>query len=222
MTFRTLINAQQLADLCATDPSLVILDARFSLDDEEWGDRAFRENHIPGAQRADLARHMSGPIVEGRTGRRPFPSADEFAATMRSWGIGPSTQVVAYDADRGLMAASRLWLMIKWAGHDRVAVLDGGLPAWEATGLDTTPAIHEPPTPDEPFELNVRDHMLADVHEVDRARTSEPTTVFDSRGADGYHGRGKYYDPVRGHIKGAGLADRAQTLTADEIGRAHV
>lgn len=217
MTYRTIISAEDLAELQAADPALVILDARFSLDDEAWGDRAFLEGHIPGAQRADLARHMSGPVIDGVTGRRPFPDSEDFEATVRSWGIGPQTQVVAYDADRGLMAASRLWFMLRWLGHDSVAVLDGGLPAWEQADLSLSADAGSPSTPASPFVAALRAHMTVDVDEVDMVREQTPTRVFDSRGAEGYHGLGKYFDPVKGHIKGAGLADRAMTI--DESGR---
>ena len=215
MPYQTIIDPIELADLQRRDDELVILDARFNLDDEDWGDRAFAELHIPGAQRADLSRHLAGPIIEGVTGRRPFPEPEAFAETVRSWGIGPDTQVVVYDADRGLMAAARVWFMLRWLGHDNVAVLDGGLPAWEAAELPMTGAVYAPPIPSREFVANVRPEMLADVTEVDQIRESIPTRVFDSRGPEGYHGQGKYYDPVRGHIKGAGLADRAETLTDD-------
>ncbi|MBL6631744.1 MAG: sulfurtransferase, partial [Candidatus Nanopelagicales bacterium] len=117
MSFQTLITASELDHLCRTETDVVILDARFHLDDEDWGDRAFAESHIPGAQRASLATDLSGPIIEGITGRRPFPASADFERTVRSWGIGPTTQVVVYDADRGLMAASRVWLMMRWIGH---------------------------------------------------------------------------------------------------------
>ncbi len=213
MSYRTIITPQQLHDLSQSGDELVILDARFNLDDEQWGDRAFTEGHIPGAQRADLARHMSGQIIEGKTGRRPFPDSGAFAETIRSWGIGPATQVVVYDADRGLMAAARAWFMLRWMGHHDVAVLDGGLPAWEAAGFTLTNAAETAPVPSSSFEPRVREEMVADVEEVDAMRELVPTRVFDSRGPEGYHGEGKYYDPVRGHIKGAGLADRAETIT---------
>ena len=213
MSYRTIITPQQLQELSQASSDLVVLDARFNLDDEDWGDRAYTEGHIPGAQRADLARHLAGEIVEGKTGRRPFPDPEVFAETIRSWGIGPNTQVVVYDADRGLMAASRVWFMLRWMGLNNVAVLDGGLPAWEEEGLPLTAEVVSLPASS--FEPNVREEMVAYVDEVDAIRDSVPARVFDSRGPEGYHGQGKYYDPVRGHIKGAGLADRAETITDD-------
>ena len=222
MSFQTLITASELDHLCRTETDVVILDARFHLDDEDWGDRAFAESHIPGAQRASLATDLSGPIIEGVTGRRPFPASADFELTVRSWGIGPSTQVVVYDADRGLMAASRVWLMMRWIGHDAVAVLDGGLPAWEGSGYPMTAEATSPPAPEQTFVASVRPHMLAEVDEVDRVRVDTPTRVFDSRGPEGYHGQGKYYDPVRGHIKGAGSPIEPRHSTTTALSRARI
>jgi thiosulfate/3-mercaptopyruvate sulfurtransferase len=213
MPFTTLITASELGEILDADDT-VVLDARFTLDDEAWGERVFRQGHIPGAQQADLAVHMAGPIVPGVTGRRPFPDPEEFARQAGRWGIHDASQVVVYDAEGGLMAASRLWLMLRWVGHDRVAVLDGGLPAWIAAGGALTTEVRPGEARD--FSLRLRPDLLVEVEEVVQARTREQTCVFDSRGAEGYHGLGHYNDPVRGHIAGAGLADRAQTMTADQ------
>jgi thiosulfate/3-mercaptopyruvate sulfurtransferase len=209
MTFSTLVSTAELAEH-VDDPDWLVLDARFTLDDESWGTRAYAEGHIPGAVRADLGTDMSGPIVEGVTGRRPFPEPADFAATLSAWGVGPTTQVVAYDADNGLMAASRLWFMLRWMGHDAVAVLDGGIQRWTSEGRSLRPGIETRASVE--FDAKPRTEMLAFVEEVDRVRRDPAYRVFDSRGAEGYHGGGVYHDPVRGHIAGAGLADRAETI----------
>ncbi len=213
MDFTTLITVDELRARL-DDPDLVILDARFTLDDEQWGKAVYAEGHIPGARQADTADDLAGPIITGVTGRRPFPDAADFATTLGAWGIDESTQVVAYDADGGLMSAARIWVMLRWMGHDRVAVLDGGWQAWLAA--DGPIEVDVPvPTP-RTFTPRLRPEILADVDEVDVARQRPITCVFDSRGAEGYHGGGVYHDPVRGHIAGAGLADRAHTLTQDK------
>ncbi|MFM1964737.1 MAG: hypothetical protein RL134_462 [Actinomycetota bacterium] len=212
MDERTIVSVDWLrAHLDA--PGLVILDARFSLDDEEWGQRTYLEGHIPGALYADTATHLAGEIIPGVTGRRPFPEPDVFAAQLGAWGIDETTQVVTYDADGGRMSAARVWLMLRWMGHDRVAVLDGGWQAWLAAGGEVTADVPAPATAAYPMRL--RPELLADVDEVDEYRQRPATCVFDSRGAEGYHGGGVYHDPVRGHIAGAGLADRANTTNAD-------
>lgn len=212
MDERTIVSVEWLREH-AGDPRLVLLDARFSLDDEEWGQRAYLEGHIPGAVYADTATHLAGEIIPGVTGRRPFPDAEVFAAQLGLWGIDESTQVVTYDADGGRMSAARVWLMLKWMGHDRVAVLDGGWQAWVAAGGEVTADVPERASTTYPMRL--RPELLADVDEVDAYRQRSRTCVFDSRGAEGYHGGGVYHDAVRGHIAGAGLADRANTTNAD-------
>ena len=212
MDERTIVSVEWLREH-AGDPCLVLLDARFSLDDEEWGQRAYLEGHIPGAVYADTATHLAGEIIPGVTGRRPFPDAEVFAAQLGLWGIDESTQVVTYDADGGRMSAARVWLMLKWMGHDRVAVLDGGWQAWVAAGGEVTADVPERASTTYPMRL--RPELLAEVDEVDAYRQRSHTCVFDSRGAEGYHGGGVYHDAVRGHIAGAGLADRANTTNAD-------
>ena len=212
MDERTIVSAAWLREH-AGDPRLVVLDARFSLDDEEWGQRAYLEGHIPGAVYANTATHLAGEIIPGVTGRRPFPDAEAFAAQLGLWGIDESTQVVTYDADGGRMSAARVWLMLKWMGHDRVAVLDGGWQTWLAAGGEVTSDVPERASTTYPMRL--RPELLADVDEVDAYRQRSRTCVFDSRGAEGYHGGGVYHDAVRGHIAGAGLADRANTTNAD-------
>jgi thiosulfate/3-mercaptopyruvate sulfurtransferase len=212
MTFTTLISTDELEQRLR-DPKLVLLDARFSLDDEDWGTSAYDESHIPGALRADLSAHLSGPVIDGVTGRRPFPEPQAFARQLSAWGIDSTTQVVIYDADRGLMAAARVWVMLRWLGHDAVAVLDGGLTAWLAEGRPmTTEAEHATPST---FVPRIREGILASIDEVDVARVDPVCRVFDSRSEEGYHGLGKYYDPVKGHIAGAGLAERTQVLADD-------
>lgn len=193
----------------------VIFDVRFSLDDETWGRSAYDQAHIPGAHYADLGKDLSGEIISGVTGRRPFPTVAAFTKTLSNWGITPDTQVICYDAESGLMAASRLWLMFRWMGHDKVAVLDGGLTAWnrESLPLNQEKKVISPTN----FMPNLRNDLLVEVEKVDEARNDANYCVFDSRGAEGYHGGGKYYDPVRGHIAGAGLADRAEVTDAQGL-----
>jgi thiosulfate/3-mercaptopyruvate sulfurtransferase len=212
MDERTIVSAAWLRDHL-DDPHLVILDSRFSLDDEEWGERTYLEGHIPGAMYANTATHLAGEIIPGVTGRRPFPEPSVFAEQLGAWGISDSTQVVTYDADGGRMSAARVWLMLRWMGHDRVAVLDGGWQAWLSQGGEVTTDVPAPATAR--FAMRMRPELLADVDEVDEHRRRAATCVFDSRGAEGYHGGGVYHDPVRGHIAGAGLADRANTTNTD-------
>jgi thiosulfate/3-mercaptopyruvate sulfurtransferase len=212
MTYTTLISTEDLARNL-NSPDFLIIDVRFSLDDESWGETVYQESHIPGAIHADVSKHLSGEIILGKTGRRPFPKPEDFVKVLSNWGVTQQTQVICYDAESGLMAASRLWLMFRWMGHDQVAVLDGGIKSWQGEGREVNQEIRKI-IPSQ-FVPNIREELFASVDEVDAVRNDPDHCVFDSRGAEGYHGGGKYYDPVRGHIAGAGLADRAETLTKD-------
>ena len=212
MSYTTLISTDELARNLENS-QFAIFDVRFTLDDEAWGKKVYQVAHIPNAIHADLGTDLSGEIIPGVTGRRPFPTAETFAETLGKWGITPETQVICYDAESGLMAASRLWLMFRWMGHEKVAVLDGGLTAWNREGLPLSQQARKiSPTI---FTPNLREDLFVDVNKVDAARNDSGFCVFDSRGAEGYHGGGKYYDPVRGHIAGAGLADRAETTNSE-------
>ncbi len=136
MSYRTLIDVDALASLQG-DPRLAIVDCRFDLHDTAWGERAYAEAHNPGAVYAHLDHHLSGPTT-GANGRHPLPAADALAGAFSTLGIGPGVQVVAYDQDSG-MYASRLWWLLRWLGHDDVAVLDGGFATW--TGAKRAPGI---------------------------------------------------------------------------------
>ena len=129
MAFNTLIPTDVLAARLA-DPLWVIVDCRFKLDDVAWGEREWKAGHIPGAAYAHLDRDLSGPKT-GTNGRHPLPDAAVLARTFGRFGITSGKQVVAYDQDSG-MFASRLWWLLRWLGHETVAVLDGGFAKWVA------------------------------------------------------------------------------------------
>src|SRR5436190_13095724 len=129
MAFRTLIDTATLA-AHLEDSTVTIVDCRFRLDDPAWGDREYAVRHIPGAVYLDLDRDLSGPKTGGN-GRHPLPDARVFAQTLGRSGIDRSVQVVTYDQDSGIFA-SRLWWMLRWLGHETVAVLDGGFAKWRA------------------------------------------------------------------------------------------
>ncbi|MEZ5285628.1 MAG: rhodanese-like domain-containing protein [Vicinamibacterales bacterium] len=128
---RTLITAADLASHLG-DPRWVVIDCRFDLANTAAGEEQYVAGHVPRARYAHLDRDLSGPKT-GSSGRHPLPTVEEMAARFGAMGIGPETQVVAYDADSGMFAA-RLWWMLRYMGHDAVAVLDGGLARWVAEG----------------------------------------------------------------------------------------
>src|SRR5216117_935711 len=132
MAFTTLISTTVLA---AHLDDAVIVDCRSKLDDERWGEQEYTASHIPGALYADLNRDLSGPR-SGTNGRHPLPDPHTLARTFGRLGIASGVQVVAYDQDNGSWA-SRLWWLLRWLGHDTVAVLDGGFAKWIAEGRPT-------------------------------------------------------------------------------------
>lgn len=213
MAFRTLITVDALMQHLS-DPHWTIIDCRFSLGEPELGRREYEEAHIPGALYAHLDEDLSGPIVPGRTGRHPLPDPEQAAQRFGSWGIGPRQQVVAYDAAGGAIAA-RLWWMLRWLGHDEVAVLDGGWQEWQRQdypvkeGVETAQATTFIPRP--------REACTASVQEVDVRRHDPDFLVVDSRSADRYRGENETIDPIAGHIPGAISLPYAGNL--DESGR---
>jgi thiosulfate/3-mercaptopyruvate sulfurtransferase len=132
--FKTLVDAETVSDHLA-DPSWVIVDCRFDLADTEAGWAAYEKAHIPGAVYAHLDEDLSGPPLTDK-GRHPLPSPAALTRLFGRLGIDETKQVVVYDNANGTYA-SRLWWMLRYMGHEAVAVLDGGWPAWEAAGLPT-------------------------------------------------------------------------------------
>lgn len=211
MPYTTLISSPEL-NHHLSDPHWVIVDCRFNLDDTGWGRREYQQAHIPGAVYAHLDEHLSGPIIPGQTGRHPLPEIEVFAKTLSGWGIEANTQVVAYDAAGGDLAAARLWWMLRWLGHEAVAVLDGGWAEWQRQGLPTRSGVESRPTGS--FIPQPRPELLVTAAEVEVVRSDPTFRLFDSRSEAAYHGEGPSYDPIVGHIPGARSAPRTDNLDA--------
>src|SRR3954469_2622341 len=198
MAFTTLISTAALA-LHFDDPAFAIVDCRMKLDDESWGAREYKAGHIPGAVYADLNRDLSAPKT-GANGRHPLPDPAALAARLGQLGIASGVQVVAYDQDNG-MFASRLWWLLRWLGHDAVAVLDGGLAKWIAEGrpMSTAADSYAPAL----FTPAPRRSMTVDAVDVESHRDETTWRVIDSRAPERYRGEVEPMDPVAGHIPGA-------------------
>jgi thiosulfate/3-mercaptopyruvate sulfurtransferase len=213
MAYTTLATTEDLFEHLS-DPSWTVVDCRFSLAEPELGRREYEEAHIPGALYAHLDEDLSGPIVPGRTGRHPLPTPEQIARRFGSWGIGPGQQVVAYDAAGGGIAA-RLWWLLRWLGHDEVAVLDGGWQEWQrhgypvSDGVETARPVVFTPLP--------REDWVVSTDEVDVWRKDPDFLLVDSRAADRYRGENETIDPVAGHIPGAISLPYGDNL--DENGR---
>ena len=198
----TLIEAADLARH-VTDTNWVILDCRHDLLNPDAGRDGFAIGHIQNAQFANVDTDLSGPKVgaDGKFhGRHPLPDRAALIETLRNWGINDNTQVVAYDAHGG-MFASRVWWMLRWIGHSAVAVLDGGLAAWQSAGLPlVTPVATRPHG--NIAEKPTLTHMVSVADVVDNL-TSKARTVIDARAPDRFRGENETIDPVGGHIPGA-------------------
>jgi thiosulfate/3-mercaptopyruvate sulfurtransferase len=178
------------------DPDVVVLDCRFDLSDPEAGERAYRRGHIPGALYVHLERDLSGPV--GRHGgRHPLPSPEAFAAAMGARGVGEGRMAVVYDHDAA--TAPRAWWLLRFMGHDAVAVLDGGIAAWEAAGLPLEQGVPVPQS--RPFVPRPRAHWVVD---RDTVRRLPPGAVLvDARAPERYRGEVEPIDPRPGRIPGA-------------------
>jgi len=198
MDYTTLLPAEVLKDRLG-DSRWVILDVRHDLFDLAAGLRAYEAGHVPGAQFASIDNDLSGTKT-GRNGRHPLPARDALIARFRAWGIGNDSQIVAYDAQGGQFAA-RLWWLARWLGHRRVAVLDGGWPAWLAAGgsTESASAVRAPGN----FSAGA---SLAGVVAADAvlATLGDPGhLLLDARLPERYRGEQEPIDPVAGHIPGA-------------------
>lgn len=192
------------------EPAWVIVDCRFDLMAPDAGEQAYRAGHIPGAVYAHLDRDLSGPRrPTGEGGRHPLSAPADLTHTFGGWGIGRGTQVVAYDAQSGHYAA-RLWWLLRFMGHEAVAVLDGGWPAWLAEGLPVATAIEPPPA--RLFEGAPHWEQLVALDAVAAA-----PRLVDARAPERYRGEMEPLDPVAGHIPGA--LNRPYTANWDAAGR---
>ena len=196
MSFGPLISPEALRTLAAP---VRLLDAR-------PGAEPYAAGHLAGALHADMDAALSTALAPGldpaRGGRHPLPTPEAWAAQLGAWGIGPDTRVVAYDAAGGGIAAARLWWMLRAAGHDRVAVLDGGLPAAQAEGLALTSAAPPPVTAGPPYPVAGWKRPLVDVEAVDRLLRDPAWKVLDVRSRERWRGETDPFEPSPGRIPG--------------------
>lgn len=211
--FTTLIESAELA-AHLEDPDWAIIDCRFFLNHPELGRKQYLEAHIPGAVYADLDQDLSGPVVPGATGRHPLPDADAFAAKLSSWGIDENVQVVAYDGAGG-MIAGRLWWMLNWLGHEKVAVLNGDYRSWFHEGRPTRSG--EENRAPRTFTPRVHAERVVTAEDVLASLNNPAVKLLDARGRDRFRGENETLDPKAGHIPGAKSAPYTENV--DSHGR---
>jgi thiosulfate/3-mercaptopyruvate sulfurtransferase len=218
---RTLISTSTLSERL-DDPSFVVLDCRFQLAAPDWGEQEWAAGHIPGAAYVHLDRDLSGPRT-GANGRHPLPDVAALAVTFGRLGITDGVQVVAYDQDSG-MFASRLWWLLRWLGHDAVAVLDGGMAKWLAEGRPVSRGAEGRQAA--VFRPDPRPQMMVDAAQV-AAHVGDLAAgwrLVDARAPERYRGDIEPLDRVAGHIPGAAnhfylanLDERGTFRTPDEL-----
>lgn len=180
----------------------VFFDCRHDLTDPQAGPLEYAEKHIPGAYHAHIDEDLSDPVGDGTQGRHPLPDPERFQAFLRRHGVGPDTQVVAYDEGPGLWAA-RLWWLLRYHGHEAVAVLDGGLTRWKALRLPVSDNPAEP-VGDGTFEADPGHMPTVDLERVAAALSGDvDLRLVDARAAERYRGDVEPVDPAAGHIPGA-------------------
>ena len=211
MKWATLVDVDELAGALGNE-ELRLVDARFALMDPLAGRKAYEESHLPGAVHADLNRDLSDLTRVGE-GRHPLPGAAAFARKLGEWGIAPHHQVVVYDGGDGSMAAARLWWMLKLLGHERMAVLDGGLAAWRAKGLPET-ASTSPPVAESPYLASFNASRIVSAAEVQSRLDEAPGWLLDARAGERFRGEAEPIDPVAGHVPGAVNRPVADNLEA--------
>ena len=217
--YTTLISVAQLRALQASGQPCMVFDCSFELMQPSAGEQQYRQAHLPGAVRADLQRHLSAAKSApdaASGGRHPLPSRETFAAWLGSVGFDNAMQAVVYDR-QGVNYCGRLWWMLKWAGHEAVAVLDGGLQAWQANGGQTQsagPAAPPLPTAAASYVLLAPRVTLITTTALLRDLGRPTQTLIDARAAPRFAGEVEPLDPVAGHIPGA--LNRPFSLNLDQ------
>lgn len=200
MTDNTFIVSPEWLATNTENPEVVIIDCRFSLADPELGQKQYQESHIPGAFYLDLNRDLASSVGK-HGGRHPLPNIGELADKLSAIGINSAeTLVIAYDDSR-LAFAARLWWLLRYMGHSKVALLDGGFSGWKAAGYPVTNILPEPRQGN--FVAHLQQDLAVDIEAVKERKDLPGTVLVDSRESERYEGLREPIDPIAGHIPGA-------------------
>ena len=207
--YTTLISTADLAERLDA-PGLVLIDVRHELSQPDWGEAQYRAGHLPGAIFLHLDRDLSAPKT-GTNGRHPLLAPEAYAKVFGRAGIDDTTEVIAYDQNQGTYAA-RLWWMLRWLGHDAVAVLDGGFDKWRREAHPVSTEV--PRLPVRKFIPRPR-RITVDAAGVQANLDTKALLVVDARGAERFRGDVEPLDPVAGHIPGAVNRPFTKNLSTD-------
>jgi len=211
MQYQTIVSSDVLLSQL-TNPNWIVIDCRFDITDAEAGRRVYRVSHITGAHYAHLDEDLSGPVT-AQSGRHPLPDPDVLCDKLGTWGVTPGSQVVVYDAASGAMAA-RLWWLLRWLGHRKVAVLDGGWQRWQAQAYPRQQAAPVGLASHYPGKASHAGWLDSD--QVLHALEQNEIVLLDARAAERFEGRAEAVDPVAGHVPGA--INRPLQLNLDNKG----
>ena len=182
------------------DPAWIIIDCRFNLKFPEEGENDYHKKHIHGAQYVHLERDLSGPILNGQLGRHPLPDLDACSQIFSSLGISSDKQVVVYDNSGGAIAA-RFWWMLRWLGHNKSALLDGG---WEHWTQENRPCSKGKESRQHAnFNANPQKSWVVDEKQIDQSLKKKDILLLDVRNGSRFRGENEPIDPIAGHIPGA-------------------
>ena len=206
-----LIDAADLHSLSRKE-DIVIIDARSGPN----GRKDYEYQHLARAQHVDLDTRLSdikADLADG--GRHPLPSPKKFAGLLVELGIAAESHVIVYDDKYGANAAARFWWMLKSQGHDKVQVLNGGLPQAEAADYPMTSERIKPISTD-PYPASPWKFPLAEINEVEMASKDENMLIIDVRATHRFNGESEPIDLIAGHIPGA--INIPFTINLDEQG----
>jgi len=212
ISYQTLITTDQLAEH-SNDADWAIIDCRFTLNDSERGRIDYLQSHIPGAVYAHLDHDLSSPPIPGKTGKHPLPTVETCTKIFSEWGIDSKVQVVVYDDAGGALAACRVWWMLRWLGHDSVAVLDGGWQKWQNEGKSLTSGIEQRHFRE--FNPIPQENLIKNTDQIDSIRRDPSFVLLDARITERYLGKIEPFYPVAGHIPGALSAPYTENLNPD-------
>lgn len=199
MTCESIVSAKWLASQL-NNPNVIVVDCRFRLPEPIWGRQQYSQSHIPGAYYLDLNQDLSAPVTQ-HGGRHPLPDPQLLAQKLAAIGIIKNeTLVVAYDNSR-FAFASRLWWLLRFLGHERAALLDGGWSNWLKEGYFISDEI--PLAKLGVFIPQPHWHWIVDIETVKTALERSTTVIIDSRDSERYRGEKEPIDPIAGHIPGA-------------------
>lgn len=219
MTYQAIISVEDLHKNLTND-DWFIFDCRFLLKDPNGGLKKFEQGHIPGAQFADMDKDLASTMT-ATSGRHPLPEPSELVNKLQLWGVSNSSQIICYDDMSGAFAA-RMWWLLKWLGHDDVAVLDGGIDKWTSNNLALETDVNK--RSKGTFSGKENNNMWVDVSFVQQQLAENKINLLDARSGERFTAQDTKTDPVAGHVPGAmsfpfseNLTKQGVFLSADEL-----